>query len=87
MGVHYLTGTAIINKIVNLFTLNIPRFILKTLRYLYSKITKTKLEEYKDPWYVKGNFKLFKFNVFPFELFKRRFLVWHINNHFKTLKN
>lgn len=43
MGVNYLPGTAIFNKFVNLFTLNIPRVIIKIVRYLYSKITQQKL--------------------------------------------
>lgn len=46
MGIPYYTGTAIFNKVINLFTLNIPRLIYKIIRYLHSKITKTKLDEY-----------------------------------------
>lgn len=85
MGIHYYTGTAIINKIVNLFTLNIPSLIYKIIRYIYSKVTKTKLAEYKNPWWIKGDFDILKFNYFPFEYFKRRYLMWQINKHFKTL--
>jgi hypothetical protein len=66
MGSNYLPGTAIFNKFVNLFTLNIPGLIYRILRYLYSKITQKKLQEYKDPWFIKGNFRIFKFNYFPF---------------------
>jgi len=86
MGGHYLTGTSVINKVINLFTLNIPRLFIKIFRYIYGKITKTKLDEYKDPWFVKGNFKIFKFNIFPFEYFKRQFLIYQINKKFKSLK-
>lgn len=66
MGVHYYTGTAIINKVVNLFTLNIPSLVYRILRYLYSKVTRAKLGEYKNPWWIKGNFDILKFNYFPF---------------------
>jgi hypothetical protein len=46
MGTNYLTGTSIINKIVNLFTMIIPRAMIKSSRYIYSKITQKKLSEY-----------------------------------------
>jgi hypothetical protein len=85
MGIHYYTGTAIFNKVINLFTLNIPGLIYKIIRYLYSKIIGRKLEEYRDPWFIKGNFTIFKFNYFPFEYFKRMFLRYQINKHFATL--
>jgi hypothetical protein len=40
LGGDFITGTSIVNKLVNLFTLNIPRAIIKTYRYFFSKITK-----------------------------------------------
>lgn len=40
---NYVTGTGIINKLVNLFTLSIPRVIYKTLRFLYRKIFRVDL--------------------------------------------
>ena len=61
-----MTGTATINKISNLFTMNIPRGLTKLFRYIKSKITKQQLDEYKDPFYVTGNYSIFKFNYFPF---------------------
>ena len=85
MGIHYYPGTAIINKIVNLFTLNIPRALYKISRYFYTKITKNQLDPYQDPWWIKGDFSVFKFNYFPFEYFKRKYLIWQINKHFKTI--
>jgi hypothetical protein len=87
MGTNNLTGTAIINKIVNLFTLNIPRVIIQLYKYVYSKITRQKLEKYQDPWFVKGDFKVFKFNYFPFEYLKRKFLILQIDRHMKQIKD
>lgn len=84
-GGDFVTGTASINKIVNLFTLNIPRVTLKILRYLYSKLLRVKLEPYEDPWFIKGDFSVFKFNFFPFEFFKRRFLLWQIRRKFTMI--
>ena len=86
MGTNYMKGTNTINKVINLFTLYIPRFITKAIRYIYSKITKKKLEAYCDPWYVQGNFRVFSLNYFPFEYLKRKFLIYQINNNFKTLQ-
>lgn len=86
LGVHYFTGTAIFNKVINLFTHNIPSLLYKICRYLYSKITQRKLEEYRDPWWIKGDFTIFKFNYFPFEYLKRIFLRWQINKHFRTVQ-
>lgn len=86
MGTNYLTGTSIVNKIVNLFTMIIPRAMIKSSRYIYSKINKKKISEYQDPWFVKGNFKIFKFNYFPFEYLKRKFLIFQINRNLKQIK-
>lgn len=80
-----MTGTASINKIVNLFTLNIPRVLLKICRFLVSKILRIKLETYQDPWFIQGNFRIFKFNFFPFEYLKRQFLLWQIKRKFRMI--
>lgn len=85
LGGDFITGTSIVNKLVNLFTLNIPRAIIKTYRYFFSKITKKQLAPYKDPIFVKGDFKIFKFNYFPFQYFKKQFLLYQINRKFKML--
>lgn len=82
-----MTGTYIINKIVNLFTMNIPRFLYKVYRFLYVKYTKKELSSYEDPWFVKGNFKFLELNYFPFEYFKRKLLLFQIRNHFKHISN
>lgn len=42
-GGDFVTGVASFNKIVNLFTLNIPRVVLKTLRFLVAKVLRVKL--------------------------------------------
>ena len=81
-----MTGTATINKIVNLFTVSIPRLLLKTARYLYSKMTKKQLKPYKDPFFIKGDFSIFRLNYFPFEYFKRKFLLFQISRKFKILQ-
>jgi len=65
-GGDFVTGTASINKIVNLFTLNIPRVTVKLLRWLFSAIFRVKLAPYKDPWFVKGDFNVFRFGFIPF---------------------
>lgn len=80
-----VTGTSSINKIANLFTLHIPRLIYKVIRWLISKITKKDLKDYEDPWFIRGNFRLARFNYFPFEGIKRRFLIWQINRKFRRL--
>lgn len=49
------------------------------------KITRRKLAPYTDPFFVKGDFKLLKFNYFPFEFIKRRFLLWQIYRKFKMI--
>ena len=86
LGGSYLTGTATINKIVNLFTETIPRATIKINRYLYGKITGKELAPYKDPFFVRGNFSIFKLNYFPFEYLKRQFLIFQINRKFKIIK-
>lgn len=55
-GGDFITGTGIINKVVNLFTLNIPRLIYKIFRFLYGKILRKNLGPYKDPFFIRGNF-------------------------------
>lgn len=55
-GGDFVTGTETINKIVNLFTLNIPRLIVKICRWVFAKVTRRKLAPYKDPFFVRGNF-------------------------------
>jgi len=84
-GGDFITGTETINKIVNLFTLNIPRLIVKICRWIFAKITGRKLGPYQDPFFVRGNFKLIRFNYFPFEFLKRRFLLWQIYRKFKMI--
>ena len=80
-----MTGTYAINKIVNLFTMSIPRMLYKMWRWMFYKLTSKEVPEYEDPWFVKGNFAIFKFNYFPFEIIKRHFLLWQIRRKFKVL--
>lgn len=80
-----MTGTATINKIVNLFTLNIPRLIVKICRWIFAKITRKKLGPYSDPFFVRGNFEILKFDYWPFEMIKRQFLLWQIYRKFKMV--
>lgn len=87
LGSPFITGTNTINKIVNLFTMTIPRVLIKFYRYLSSKWNRNKVPPYVDPWWIKGNFRVFQFNYFPFEAIKRRFLIFQINLHFKILWN
>ena len=84
-GGDFVTGTETVNKIVNLFTLNIPRVTVKVCRWLFAKLTRRKLAPYEDPFFVRGNFRLFRFNYFPFEMVKRRFLLWQIYRKFKMI--
>ena len=86
LGAPYITGTNTINKIVNLFTMTIPRLLIKSGRYLHSKWHQCKLTPYVDPWWVQGDFRVFRFNYFPFEPLKRRFLIFQIRRHFRMLK-
>jgi len=65
-GGEFVTGTESINKIVNLFTLNIPRLVYKILRWILSKIVRKDFGPYKDPWFIRGNFRFARFNYFPF---------------------
>lgn len=85
LGGGFVTGTASLNKIVNLFTLNIPRLIIKVLRFFYSKLFRVQLKPYKDPWFVRGDFEVCKLNFFPFENIKRAFLMWQINRRFRQI--
>lgn len=85
MGGNFVTGTASINKIVNLFTLNIPRLLIKICRFFVIKLFRVKLKPYQDPWFVKGDFKICKFNYFPFEGLKKAFLMWQINRQFRQI--
>jgi LETM1 and EF-hand domain-containing protein 1 len=55
-GGDFVDGTTTFNKIVNLFTLNIPRLIVKICRWVFAKITRRKLAPYTDPRFVRGNF-------------------------------
>ena len=84
-GGEFVTGTESINKMVNLFTLNIPRLLYKVLRWSWSKITRKDLAPYQDPWCIRGNFRIARFNYFPFEGLKRKFLIWQINRKFRRL--
>ena len=81
-----MTGTATINKISNLFTMSIPRAIVKVCRYLYTKITKKELAPYEDPFFITGNYSIFKFNYFPFEYIKRQFLLFQIRRKFRIIQ-
>lgn len=59
-----IAGTLIINKIVNLFTYYIPKYLYKLYRAIkYYKVT---APPYKDPFFVKGDFKILKLNFWPF---------------------
>ena len=57
-GGDFVTGTFSINKILNVFTLSLPRLIIKTGRFFKEKILKKELEEYEDPWFVRGDLSL-----------------------------
>lgn len=81
-----MTGTATINKIINLFTVIIPRSLIKIARYLYRKLARKELKPYKDPFFIKGDFHIFRFNYFPFEYLKRKFLLFQISQKFKTIQ-
>lgn len=85
LGGGFVTGTASLNKIVNLFTLNIPRLIIKVLRFVFSKLFRVQLQPYQDPWFVRGDFEFCKLNFFPFEGTKRAFLMWQINRRFRQI--
>lgn len=53
MGGNYYTGTAIINKFVNLFSATIPRLTYKVYRHVYYKaILKLPEPPYEDPFFV-----------------------------------
>ena len=79
LGMKPITGTLIINKIVNLFTLYIPRMFYKLFRAL--KYRNRKPPAYKDPKWIKGDFKFLKLNYFPFEFIKRQLLIFQIERH------
>ena len=78
-----IAGTLIINKIVNLFTMYIPRLLYKLYRAI--RYNKTIPPPYKDPFYVKGDFKLLKLNFEPFEFFKRKLLIFQIERHLNRI--
>ena len=59
---------------------------IKVCRYLYSKVTKKVLPPYEDPFFVRGDFRVFQLNYFPFEYFKRKFLLFQISRKFKVLQ-
>lgn len=84
-GGDFLSGTQVVNKIVHLFTMNIPRTIYKILRWIYYKLIRKTPPPYEDPWFVTGNFRVFRFNYYPFEFIKRRFLLYQIRRKFKML--
>ena len=85
MGGSFMTGTYAINKIVNLFTMSIPRVLFKMFRWTWYKLLRKNPPPYRDPFFVIGNFRFLQFNYFPFELFKRWFLLWQIRRKFKVL--
>ena len=85
MGGYYVTGTATLNKIVNVCTLNIPRMIIKICRWMYSKLFKVELRPYEDPWFLGSDFRILRMNYFPFENVKRAFLKYQINKHFRNI--
>ena len=85
MGAYYVTGTATLNKLVNVVTLGIPRMIIKVCRWMFSKLFRIELKPYQDPWFLGSNFRIFQFNYFPFEKIKRAFLRYQIHKHFRQL--
>lgn len=55
------------------------------MRWTYYKIKKVPPPPYKDPFFVRGNFQILKFNYFPFEYVKRQFLLFQIRRRFKMI--
>jgi hypothetical protein len=54
MGGEYFEGTTTFNKIINLFTGIIPRWLIyKPIRYAYYKISRKTMPPYEDPWFVR----------------------------------
>lgn len=86
IGGDFYSGTATINKIVNLITGTIPRITYKIFLYIYYKSIAKKAPPYHDPFFVKENFKILLFNYFPFEYFKRKFLLLQIKMKFNRVK-
>ncbi len=67
-----------------MFTGVLPRWLLyKPIRYLYYKVIGQVAPKYEDPWFIKENFKIFKFNYGPFEILKRKYLISQIDKKFK----
>lgn len=59
--------------------------MIKTYRYLWSMISGENLQQYKDPYYIGGNFEILKFNYYPFEAIKKRFLMIQIDQKLKKI--
>lgn len=87
LGGDYYEGTTTINKIVNLIPAVLPRWLIyKPYRFLYYKLKGETAPPYKDPWWIKQNFRIFRFDYWPFEGLKRKWLIWQIDSKFKRIK-
>jgi hypothetical protein len=68
MGGDYFEGTTTINKLVNFVTGIVPRwFLYKPLRFGYYKLKGEAPPPYRDPWWIMENFRVLRFDYFPFE--------------------
>jgi hypothetical protein len=87
LDVQYFTGTESIIKIYNIFPYYFPTFTLKLFWWIWYKlIGKKEPPPFTDSFlrFKSPSFK--KFNYFPFEYFKRKFLLYQIDQHLEQKK-
>jgi len=86
LDVQYFTGTESINKIFNIFSYYLPTYTLKLFRWAWYKlITKKQPSPFNDPFLRFKSPSFLKFNYFPFEYFKRKFLLYQIDQHLQQI--
>jgi len=87
LDVQYFTGTESINKIVNIFTYYLPTFTMKLCRWLWYRLIRRKeAPPFTDPFLKWKDLDFLKFNYFPFEYLKKKFLMYQINQHLHQTK-
>jgi hypothetical protein len=65
----------------------LPRWLIyKPYRYISYKLRGETPPPYKDPWWIKENFRCLRFDYYPFESLKRKWLIWQINRKFTQIK-
>lgn len=87
LDVPYLTGTESITKIYNIIPYYLPTYTWKLLRWIWYRVFLRKQPPpFTDPFLRFKSPRLLRFNYFPFEYFKRWFLIMQIDRHLEHLR-